>query len=112
MMIVRHLLAVLLLPFTVVVAVPYWLLNSWAEIDTRWTVFGRLALDVRARPDAVWLVRGLVRAGGSRDACPVGPDAEAGCRGPYRYIRNPDDHRRRGHAAGEALFFGSLLLAL
>jgi len=37
MMIVRHLLAVLLLPFMVVVAVPYWLLNSWAEIGTRWT---------------------------------------------------------------------------
>jgi hypothetical protein len=39
MMIVRHLLAVLLLPFIVVVAVPYWLLNSGAEIDTRWTGF-------------------------------------------------------------------------
>ena len=35
MMIVRHLLAVLLLPFMVVVAVPYWLLASWAGTGSR-----------------------------------------------------------------------------
>lgn len=37
MMTFRHLLAILLLPFTVVVLVPTWLLTSWAEADTRWT---------------------------------------------------------------------------
>src|SRR4051812_3514670 len=34
----RHLLAILLLPFMVVVVIPRWLLTNWAARDTRWPV--------------------------------------------------------------------------
>jgi hypothetical protein len=33
-MILRHLLAILLLPFVVVVIIPRWLLRAWATSDT------------------------------------------------------------------------------
>jgi len=36
MIVVRHLLAISLCPFLAAVVVPYWLLTSWADIDTRW----------------------------------------------------------------------------
>ena len=36
MVAVRHLLAILLLPFVATVVVPCWLLTSWADVDTRW----------------------------------------------------------------------------
>ena len=38
----RHLLAILLLPFVVVVIIPRWLLRAWSVWDTRW-VDGTLA---------------------------------------------------------------------
>jgi hypothetical protein len=36
MIALRHLLAILLCPFLAAVMVPYWLLTSWADFDTRW----------------------------------------------------------------------------
>jgi hypothetical protein len=42
-MILRHLLSIFLLPFMVVVGVPYWLLTSYAVADTRWGVASPLA---------------------------------------------------------------------
>jgi hypothetical protein len=36
-MILRHLLAILLLPFVAVVIIPRWLLRAWATSDTHWT---------------------------------------------------------------------------
>ncbi len=41
-MTLRHLLAILLLPFVVAVIIPRWLLRAWSASDTRW-VDGTLA---------------------------------------------------------------------
>ena len=35
-MMLRHLIAILLLPFVVVLIVPRWLLSAWSMSDTRW----------------------------------------------------------------------------
>jgi hypothetical protein len=36
--VLRHLMSILLLPFTVVAVVPYWLLTALVVSDSRWLV--------------------------------------------------------------------------
>jgi len=113
MMIVRHLLAVLLLPFTVVVAVPYWLLNSWAEIDTRWTLLWPLGMALFACGLVLfgWCV-GLFGRIGQGTLAPWDPTQKLVAVGPYKYVRNPMITGVAAMLLGEALFFGSPQLAL
>lgn len=113
MMVLRHLLAVLLLPFVAVVAVPYWLLTSWASIDTRW---GRLwlagaALFVCGLVLFSWCVSLFARVGHGTLA-PWDPTRKMVAAGPYRYVRNPMITGVAAMLLGEALFFGSWVLAL
>ena len=41
--ILRHLLAILLLPFIVVIVIPRWLMRAWAMSDTNWLPQSSLA---------------------------------------------------------------------
>src|SRR5262249_27361940 len=99
MIVVRHLLAILLCPFLAAVVVPYWLLTSWADIDTRWgnasswewlprcvgvgLLAGGLAL-------FSWCVRLLAQIGQGTLA-PWEPDAQAGCRWAVSICAQSDD---------------------
>lgn len=113
MYVIRHLLAILILPTTMVVLVPRWLLG--APGDTRWIVGTAWA----------WispLLGGIVFAGGfllfawcvllfalvgRGTLAPWDPTRQLVVRGPYRHVRNPMISGVATMLAGEALFFGS-----
>jgi protein-S-isoprenylcysteine O-methyltransferase Ste14 len=97
MIVLRHLLAILLLPFTVVVVVPYWLLTSFAVIDTRWGNGSPLEWLPRSL-GVVMLVAGLALVSwcvslfasvGHGTLAPWDPTRRLVAVGPYRYVRNP-----------------------
>jgi protein-S-isoprenylcysteine O-methyltransferase Ste14 len=113
MMIARHLLAVLLLPFMAVVVVPNWLLTSWASINTRWGIFWLVgaALFVCGLMLLGWCV-GLFARVGQGTLAPWDPTRKMVAAGPYRYVRNPMITGVATMLLGEALFFGSWVLAL
>lgn len=93
----RHLLSILLLPFVVVVIVPYWLQATFTASDSRWSnglplvglaqvvgtaliVFGFLLF--------IWCVSLFARLGQGTLA-PWDPTRRLVANGPYRFIRNP-----------------------
>ena len=113
MMIVRHLLAVLLLPFMVVVAVPYWLLASWAGTGSRWTLLWPLGIALFAFGLTVfsWCV-GLFARVGQGTLAPWDPTQKLVAVGPYKYVRNPMITGVAAMLLGETLFFGSWVIGL
>jgi protein-S-isoprenylcysteine O-methyltransferase Ste14 len=115
----RHLLSILLLPFTVVVVVPSWLLTAWAASDTRWMSGSALALLPRATGVLLmlagfslfaWCVALFARVGKGTLA-PWDPTRRLVAVGPYRYTRNPMISGVAAMLAGEALLWGSMILA-
>jgi protein-S-isoprenylcysteine O-methyltransferase Ste14 len=116
MRIVRHLLAILLLPVVMTVVVPRWIVVSRAA-DTRWE-----------DGTAAWLGRGagavLLAAGfclfawcvalfarvGRGTLAPWDPTERLVAVGPYRYMRNPMITGVLAMIAGQALVLGSRLL--
>lgn len=114
----RHLLSVLLLPFTVVVIVPKWILGSWAMRDVRWTetalspigqVVG-IVVFVGGLGLFTWCLVLFARVGQGTLA-PWDPTRRLVAVGPYRHIRNPMISAVAAILLGEAFFFGSALLA-
>lgn len=119
MRIVRHLFAILLLPFMVVVVIPRWLLAANAALDTRWAT---------GMP-ATWLARAagmlLFLAGfglflrcltlfdrvGQGTLAPWDPTEVLIAVGPYRYMRNPMITGVLAMVSGEALVLGSRVIA-
>jgi protein-S-isoprenylcysteine O-methyltransferase Ste14 len=118
--VLRHLLAVLLLPVVMAVLVPYWLVTGFESIDTQWIAMSTTALLMRA-VGAALLVAGVVlfswcltlfaRVGGGTLA-PWDPTQRLVAVGPYRYLRNPMITGVAAVIAGEALLTGSRVLAL
>ena len=120
LMTLRHMLAILLLPFVAVVIVPFWLLHNFAAGDTRWG-------DVSS---IVWLPRtagiGLLVVGfalfsscvilfgrvGRGTLAPWDPTRNLVAVGPYRFVRNPMISGVAMMLAGEALLWGSWVIAL
>ena len=116
----RHLLAILLLPFVVTVVVPRWLLRDWAGADTRWPAASSLGTGGRALGVLLlvaglslfaWCVTLFARVGRGTLA-PWDPTQRLVAVGPYRYVRNPMISGVAAILAGEALFFGSRVLAV
>lgn len=115
MIAVRHLLAILLLPFVATVVVPCWLLTSWADVDTRW---GNLsALEWLPRCVGIglfagglllfsWCVRLFAQIGRGTLA-PWDPARKLVAVGPYRYVRNPMISGAFAVLVGLALIWGS-----
>lgn len=119
--VLRHLLAVLLLPFTVVVVVPNALLRTDAAAAPAWEP---------VRPGAAWLVRGvgtvlfvgglalfawcaaLFGRVGRGTLAPWDPTRRLVAVGPYRHVRNPMISGVGLMLAGEALLWRSGVLAL
>ena len=114
----RHLLAVLLLPVVVTIVVPAWLLARYGSIDSHWA--GAFAWPARAL-GAVVLIAGLslfvwcvilfARVGRGTLA-PWDPTQRLVAVGPYRYVRNPMISGVAAVLAGEALLLGSRVIAL
>jgi protein-S-isoprenylcysteine O-methyltransferase Ste14 len=114
-MILRHLLSILLLPFIVVVGVPYWLLTSYAVTDTRWEALSPLAWLPRSL-GMVLLICGLALFGwcvslfarvGQGTLAPWDPTQALVAIGPYRAVRNPMISGVALMLAGQALWWGS-----
>ena len=111
----RHLLAILLLPFVMVVLVPRWLTAGWTRVEPGWesgTVgawLGRsagAALFLAGFALFAWCVSLFARVGRGTLA-PWDPTQRLVVMGPYRYVRNPMISGVLGMIAGEALFAGS-----
>jgi protein-S-isoprenylcysteine O-methyltransferase Ste14 len=120
MTILRHLLAILLLPFVVVVIVPRWLLRAWSSSDTRW-VDGTVAAAFAHIAGLVvflcgfglfaWCVSLFARVGEGTLA-PWDPTRRLVAVGPYRYMRNPMITGVVTMLLAETIFLGSRALGI
>ena len=120
MMVLRHLLSILILPFTMTVLAPRWLMRWWSRSDTRWidgTVAAAAAhiigivVFLAGFALFVWCVSLFAREGKGTLA-PWDPTKRLVVVGPYRYIRNPMITGVLAMLAGETLFFGSRVIAI
>jgi protein-S-isoprenylcysteine O-methyltransferase Ste14 len=112
---VRHLLAILLLPFLAAVVAPYWLLTSWADVDTRWENYS--SLEWLPRCIGIVLVAGglllfgwcvkLFAQVGQGTLAPWDPTRKLVAVGPYRHVRNPMISSVFSFLLGLALIWGS-----
>ena len=114
MTVLRHILSVVLLPFTVVVIVPYWLLTgssrSPASYELQWlaaTVAG--ALFVTGFAVFAWCVTLFAKVGRGTLA-PWDPTRAMVAVGPYRYVRNPMISAVASMLLAEALWWRSIEL--
>lgn len=117
--ILRHLLAILLLPFTVAVLVPRWLLDVYGH-SVGWS--GGAMLDALSRGAGVvvfaagfglfaWCVALFARVGRGTLA-PWDPTQKLVAVGPYRHVRNPMISGVLLMLVGQALWWCSGALAL
>jgi len=116
----RHLLSILLLPFLVVVIVPYWLLSTFTASDTLW-IDGSLSGWLLRWAGAVLLVGGLglfswcvslfARVGRGTLA-PWDPTRNLVAVGPYRYVRNPMISSVALMLLGQALLWHSTAIGI
>jgi protein-S-isoprenylcysteine O-methyltransferase Ste14 len=113
----RHVVSILLLPFTVLVLVPVGVRSSLAGIDTQWTSPG---MEIMARLLGaavfaaglflfIWSVTLFARVGQGTLA-PWDPTRRLVAVGPYRYVRNPMISAVAAMLLAEAVFFGSAIL--
>jgi protein-S-isoprenylcysteine O-methyltransferase Ste14 len=123
MTLLRHLLAILLLPFMVVVVVPYWLLTATSfpvgDIATRWG--DDLPQEWPARLLGVILFTGglglfcwcvtLFAKVGRGTLAPWDPTKALIAAGPYRHVRNPMISGVGTMLFGQALVWGSWAIA-
>ena len=114
----RHLMAILLLPFLVVVVVPYRLLTTFAAGDTRWGD-GSLIVWLPRSVGVVLLVIGLALFSwcvslfarvGQGTLAPWDPTRNLVAVGPYRFVRNPMISGVAFLLIGQALLWGSWLM--
>lgn len=118
--ILRHSISILLLPFLVVVVVPYWLLTAFTASDSRWVdsltiawlsrfvggVFFIVGLALFS-----WCVTLFARVGQGTLA-PWDPTRNMVLVGPYRFVRNPMISGVALMLMGQALFWGSWVMAI
>jgi protein-S-isoprenylcysteine O-methyltransferase Ste14 len=116
----RHLLSILLLPFLVVVVVPFLLLIAFSANDSRWIDSSSIAWAARV-VGAVILLLGFALFGwcvilfarvGQGTLAPWDPTRNLVAVGPYRHVRNPMISGVALMLFGQALSWGSMLLTL
>lgn len=111
-MALRHALAIAILPFTVVVLVPSWLLvaasdSRWSATPITWAprVLGLLLMGAGFALFATCV--GLFAWHGRGTLAPWDPTRSLVAVGPYRFVRNPMITGVLTMLAGEALWWGS-----
>jgi protein-S-isoprenylcysteine O-methyltransferase Ste14 len=116
----RHVLAILLLPFVVVVIVPRWLLNAFAAGDIRWGESAPIVWLSRAA-GVLFLIAGFVAFSwcvslfvrvGQGTLAPWDPTRNLVAVGPYLFVRNPMISGVILMLLGEALLWGSWQIGL
>jgi protein-S-isoprenylcysteine O-methyltransferase Ste14 len=116
----RHSLSILLLPFLVVVAIPFWLLVAFAAGDSRWVYGSAIAWSCRFVGGALivvgfalfcWCVYLFARVGQGTLA-PWDPTRNLVLVGPYRFVRNPMISGVALMLTGQALLWGSWVMAI
>lgn len=105
MKVLRHLLSILILPFTVVVAVPCSLASEWPGFVNAVTVSGGLLFSAGLALFG-WCVVLFARVGRGTLA-PWDPTRALVAVGPYRHVRNPMISGVAAMLFGEALFASS-----
>jgi protein-S-isoprenylcysteine O-methyltransferase Ste14 len=115
MMILRHALSIMLLPFVVVVVIPHWLLTAFTIIDTSWNEsmfivwlprsFGAIIF-MTGFALFCWCVFLFAKIGRGTLA-PWDPARRLVAVGPYRFTRNPMISGVALMLMGQALFWGS-----
>lgn len=116
----RHFLSILLLPFVVVVVIPYTLMTVFAASDSRWTDGSLLAWPARLAGAVIFLVGfglfawcvWLFARVGRGTLAPWDPPREFVAVGPYRHVRNPMISSVLMMLIGLALVWGSLLVGM
>jgi protein-S-isoprenylcysteine O-methyltransferase Ste14 len=113
--VLRHLLAILLLPFLVVIVLPSWLRAAYAAADTRWAgavpgawlprLAGLLLVLVGFALFA-WCILLFARVGRGTLA-PWDPARNLVAVGPYRRVRNPMISGVALMLAGQTLYYSS-----
>lgn len=118
MTLLRHALSILLLPTTVAVVIPWWILRAYAATDSRWPpgTAGMLArtLGVLVMLTGMWLVAwciALFARVGKGTLAPWDPTSQLVAVGPFKYTRNPMITGVLTTLIGEALVTGSRILA-
>ena len=120
LMLLRHLLSIVVLPFVVVVLVPLWLLNAIPPGDVPLADAALLAMVLHAIGAALfiiglglfsWCVSLFVRVGRGTLA-PWDPTRNLVAVGPYRYVHNPMISGVAAMLMGEAVLLGSIALSL
>lgn len=102
----RHLLAVLLLPFMVTVVVPAWLLSASAAEPAMGLRLAGAAVFIAGFTLFAWCVSLFARVGDGTLA-PWDPTRKLVAVGPYKHVRNPMITGVATMLLGEALYFGS-----
>ncbi len=116
----RHVVAIFLLPVVVVIVVPMWLFNAFAGYDTRWVgmtsltwaglIAGALFVWIGLML-SIWCVN-LFAIVGQGTLAPWDPTQKLVVVGPYRHVRNPMIIGVAMMLTGQALFWGSWVIAL
>jgi protein-S-isoprenylcysteine O-methyltransferase Ste14 len=116
----RHLLAILLLPTLVVIVVPAWLRASFSAMDTRWPGVPRLVWLPQLAAILLFLI-GFALFGwclllfirvGRGTLAPWDPTRNLVVSGPYRLVRNPMIGGVALMLLGQSLYWGSWLTGL
>ncbi|MEW6232681.1 MAG: isoprenylcysteine carboxylmethyltransferase family protein [Chloroflexota bacterium] len=116
----RHVLAILLLPFLAVVVVPAWLLTAFAASDHRWSDSSPTVWLARTAGIGClivgfglfsWCLRLFARVGQGTLA-PWDPTRHLVAVGPYRFVRNPMISGVALMLIGQALLWGSWVVGL
>jgi protein-S-isoprenylcysteine O-methyltransferase Ste14 len=114
LMILRHLLAIAVLPFMVVVGIPHWLVERYGP-GSEWPGESLLSMIGLIGGGIVFLAGltffgwslYLFAAKGKGTLAPWDPPKKLVVTGPYRYVRNPMISGVLMLVLGEALFHGS-----
>jgi protein-S-isoprenylcysteine O-methyltransferase Ste14 len=118
LMLLRHLLAILVLPFVMTIVVPRWIVRGYGLV-TEWLpgaaqMLGHIAggtVFLMGFSLFLWCVY-LFAARGKGTLAPWDPPKHLVVSGPYRYVRNPMISGVLMIIGGEALFHGSTSLGL
>lgn len=116
----RHILAIILLPFMVVIVVPMWLFNSFVSYDTRWVGMTSTTWTGMITGGLfVWiglmlfvLCVNIFALIGQGTLAPWDPTKKLIVYGPYRHVRNPMITSVAMMLIGQAIFWGSWIIGL